>query len=63
MTTPKNRQLRGHFTGGQQDIEDFRYMLMQSVDESEWDLTFDRISSFGTFGPLRKWTFGFTSKT
>lgn len=62
MTTPKNRQLRGRFTGGLQDVKAFREMLLRSVDPDEWDLSFDRLDSFGEKGPLRKWAFGFTSK-
>jgi hypothetical protein len=61
--TPKNRQLRGRFTGGQQDVEAFRALLLKSVDPDEWDLTWDEVGSFGNVGPLRKWTFGFTSRS
>mgnify|MGYP006906451936 CR=1 FL=1 len=57
-----NRQLRGRFTGGLQDIEEFRAMLLKSVDHDEWDLTWDEVARFGEHGPIHKWTFGFTTK-
>ena len=62
MTIPKHRQLRGRFTGGIQDVEAFRAMLLKSVDPEEWELSFDRVDSFGEKGPIKKWTFGFTTK-
>lgn len=62
MSAPKHRQLRGRFTGGQQDVEAFRELLLGSVDPDQWDLTWDELDSFGDHGPLRKWTFGFTTK-
>ncbi len=58
----RNRQFRGRFTGGLEDVEEFKQMLLDSVDQSKWALTWDETKSFGDFGPLHKWTFGFTSK-
>ena len=60
--THKHRQVRGRFTGGQRDIEAFRALFLKSVDHDEWDLTWDEMDSFGEFGPIKKWTFGFTTK-
>lgn len=60
--TPKRRQLRGRFTGGAQDVEAFRALLLKSVDQEEWELSFDQMVAFGEVGPLRKWTFGFTNR-
>ena len=62
MNAVKSRQLRGRFTGGIDDIRAFRELMLKSVDSEEWDLSFDQIDRFGEKGPIRKWTFGFTSK-
>ena len=62
MSTPRHRQLRGRFTGGHEDVEAFRAMLLNAVETEEWALTWDEVTSFGYHGPLLKWTFGFTSR-
>lgn len=61
--TTKTRQLRGRFTGGIKDIEEFRATFLKSVDHDQWDLTWDEGGSFGDYGPIHKWTFGLTSKS
>ena len=58
----KHRQLRGRITGGLKEVEEFRALFLKSVDHEEWELTWDKVDSFGDVGPLRKWTFGFTTK-
>lgn len=56
------RKLRGHFTGGLEDIQDF-YSLLQTVAEAKgWALTFSEERPFGDLGPLHKVTFGFELK-
>ena len=57
------RQLRGHLTGGQADVEHFYRALSDFADREGWDLTFeDGPKPFGEFGPLRKVNFGFTTR-
>lgn len=60
--TPKHRQIRGRITGGLSDVEAFRAQTLRNVDHDQWDLTWDEVDAFGDHGPLRKWTFGFTTK-
>jgi len=58
---PVKRDIRGNFTGGQEDLEDFFKELQRYAESKSWTLTFKTVKPFGEFGPLKKLTFGFTS--
>lgn len=53
------RKLRGHFTGGTQDIEEFHAALKIIAEAKGWTSTWLELKPFGDFGPLHKLTFGF----
>lgn len=56
----KKRQVRGTFTGGLQDINDFYEALKLGAEAAGWEETFIETKPFGDVGPLNKITFGFT---
>ena len=57
------RQLRGRLTGGEADVAHFYAALRDFADREGWDLTFEEgPTPFGEVGPLRKVTFGFTTR-
>jgi len=53
------RKLRGHFTGGVDDIREFYDLLKVVADAKGWEHTFVEERPFGDVGPLHKVTFGF----
>jgi hypothetical protein len=54
-----NRKLRGNFTGGEKDINDFFSSLKLIAEAKGWKQDWLEIKPFGDFGPLHKLTFGF----
>ena len=53
------RQLRGQFTGGVSDINDFFAALKVLAAAKGWEESWFDVKPFGDFGPLHKITFGF----
>lgn len=53
------RQLRGQFTGGVSDINDFMAALQAVAAAKGWEQSWLESKPFGDFGPLHKVTFGF----
>lgn len=59
-TSRKPRQLRGQFTGGVDDLQDFYSRLMSTATSLHFDPTYYEVKPFGVHGPIHKLTFGFT---
>lgn len=53
------RKLRGQYTGGIADIQEFYGDLKAIAEAKGWTLTWEETKPFGDFGPLHKLTFGF----
>lgn len=59
----RQRQLRGRITGGEEDVKAFYAALRRFADQEGWDVSFeDGPTPFGDVGPLRKVTFGFSTR-
>lgn len=58
----KKRQLRGQFTGGLEDVNEFYEDLKSRAEEAGWDASWFEVKPFGDVGPLNKLTFGFVKK-
>lgn len=55
------RQVRGRFTGGEQEVQQFLQLLATAAEQEGWALTYtSEVEPFGDHGPLRRLTFGFT---
>lgn len=63
----KPRQLRVQVTGGLRDVEALlnaiRYAMGDSLNDTDWYMTFEKVKRFGDRGPLHKGTIGFIEKT
>ena len=63
MTARRPRQVRGFFTGGTTEIQEFLQMLQESADQRGWSLTYQtEPERFGDVGPLHRLTYGFTER-
>ena len=61
MSSTRPRQVRGYFTGGEDEIQAFLGMLRDQALEVGWVLTYQTDPvPFGDHGPLHRMTFGFT---
>ena len=58
---PRPRQVRGRFTGGADEIQEFLSLIRESAKDRGWVLTYEgEPERFGDHGPIHSITFGFT---
>lgn len=57
---PKKRDLRGQFTGGEQDIIEMYELLKVVAEAKNWKESYYDYKAFGEHGPIKKLVFGFT---